>query len=127
MNKLISTKLHALIDYATGLLLIFAPDLLGFADVGGAAVLVPRLVGAGIILLELTTDFELSLIKLVPVRIHLIVDLIAGLLLTVSPFIFGFFNSQRLNVWLPHVLVGAMIVAVSLLTSEKPSIAVKRK
>lgn len=81
--------------------------------------LIPRLIGVGIILLELITDFELSLLKLVPMPVHIIIDIMAGILLAVSPFIFGFIN-EKTNAWLPHILVGLMIVTVSLLSDDKP-------
>jgi hypothetical protein len=119
MYKPFSTKTHAILDYLTGIVLILAPNLLGFADVGGAAVSIPRIVGAGIILLELITAMEYSIIKLVPMRIHLIIDMLAGVFLLLSPFLFGF-NDERPIAWLPHVLVGLMIVAVAALSSDKP-------
>src|SRR5690606_22332664 len=118
-SKPISTKTHAILDYLTGILLLLAPNLLGFDEIGGAAVTIPRLLGLGIILLELTTDFELSLAKIVPVRIHLIVDLIAGAFLFISPFLFGF-SDEEPKAWLPHLVVGLMIVGVSLLTKNSP-------
>lgn len=119
MDKPISTKTHAIIDYATGVLLLLAPNLLGFADVGGAAEMVPRVVGIGIILLELITRMEYSLVKIVPMKTHIILDVMAGVFLLLSPFLFGF-NDLEANAWLPHILVGAMIVTVALLTEERP-------
>ena len=57
--RVIPTRTHGVIDYATGLLLIVVPYLLGFAN-GGAAQYVPQLLGAAIILMSLCTDYELS-------------------------------------------------------------------
>lgn len=120
LPKPINTKVHAVLDYATGLVLILAPDLLQFSEIGGAAVLAPRIIGLGIILLEMITDFELSLVKLVPMKVHIIVDILAGVLLALSPYLFGF-NDEKVNAWLPHMLVGVMIIGVSMLSQNRPN------
>lgn len=73
-----------------GAALLVAPWLFGFADEGGAAVTVPLAVGVFIILSELTTTSELSLLKVVPMKVHIIMDILTGLFLTASPWLFGF-------------------------------------
>jgi hypothetical protein len=36
------------------------------------------------------TDYEFGLVKTIPMKTHLNIDLISGLLLAVSPWVFGF-------------------------------------
>jgi len=107
---MISSKIHAVLDYIVGILLIAAPWLLGFAD-NTAAMAIPIVLGASTIIYSLFTNYEYSLIGLLPYKIHLTIDFIAGLLLLSSPWLFGF--SDR--IYLPHVILGAFeIVAVML-------------
>ncbi|WP_230532127.1 SPW repeat domain-containing protein [Microvirga roseola] len=116
--RFIPTRVHGVIDYLTGLLLIAAPFVLGFAD-GGAAQWVPMIVGAGILIMSLMTDYELSLAHLIPLPVHLGVDAIGGLLLLVSPWLFGFADF----VFWPHVIIGLMEIGVALTTHTTPDTA----
>ncbi|ACU07689.1 hypothetical protein FIC_01241 [Flavobacteriaceae bacterium 3519-10] len=117
---MISSKFHAVLDYTVGMLLIAAPWLLGFAD-DTAATIIPVALGVLTLVYSLITDYEYSVARLIPYRIHLTIDFIAGLLLLTSPWLFGF--SDR--VYLPHVILGAFeIVAVML--SRKATETVQR-
>ena len=113
--KLISTRVHGVLDYLVGALLIAAPFILGFAD-NGPAMWVPIVIGAMTILMALITDFELSVAKIIPMRVHLMMDVAAGLLLAASPWLFGFAD----YVYLPHLLVGLMELAVVVLSDREP-------
>lgn len=113
--KLINSRVHTIIGLVVGAALLVAPWLFGFADEGGAAVTVPIAVGIFIILSELTTTSAASPIKLVPMRVHIIVDVLTGLFLALSPWLF-MFNDEPVNAWLPHVIVGILIVGYALMT-----------
>lgn len=118
--KIIPTKVHGVLDYLVGIALILAPSLFGFKDVGGAAVAIPMVLGVGLILYSLITNYEWGVFKVLSMPYHLIFDFVASLLLAVSPFIFGFSN-QALNVWLPHVVVGLTVILVVALSQTQPS------
>ena len=109
--RFIPTKTHAIIDYATGVLLIAVP-LLFFQDYGGAAVWVPVIIGALVLMQSLLTNYELSLANLIPVGGHLAMDAMAGALLAASPWLFDFAEL----VWVPHVVVGLMEIGLALTT-----------
>lgn len=109
---MISTRTHAIIDYVVGVLLILAPFILGFAD-GGPAQWVPIILGAGTIAYSLCTRYELSAVKAIPFRTHLVIDAVAGLFLLASPWLLGFADV----IWWPHVVVGVAelgVVAMSM-------------
>jgi len=72
-----------------GVLLIIAPWILGFGE-NGAETWVPVVLGAGVIAYSLMTDYELGVVKAIPMRVHLSRDLGGGLLLAVSPWLFQF-------------------------------------
>ncbi len=87
--KPISTKIHGSLDYATGLLLVLLPFFLNFdtSDPKGMILLV---LGAFTILLALLTRYELGLIKLIPMPVHLVFDILSAVLLGASPWLLGF-------------------------------------
>lgn len=113
--RVIPTKVHGVLDYLVGLLLIAAPWLFGFAD-GGAETWVPVILGAGAILYSLFTDYEAGAAKVIPMPTHLGLDFAAGALLAVSPWLFGFAD----EVFWPHLLVGLFEVVASLMTRTVP-------
>ena len=116
--RFIPTRVHGMLDYASGLLLIVAPYLFGFAN-SGAAQWVPMIVGAAILLMSLITDYELSLTRIIPMPVHLGMDVAGGLLLLASPWLFGFADQVR---W-PHVILGILEIGAGLMTRTTPDTA----
>lgn len=112
---LISSRIHTIIGLVVGVALLAAPWLFAFADEGGAAVMVPLVLGAFILLSELTTTSPLSPVKLVPMNIHIMVDILTGIILAASPWLFNFYTLEP-NAWLPHLIVGIVIIGYAVLT-----------
>ena len=73
---LISTRTHAVGDYAGGALMIAAARLPFVRDRRGAALL--RAAGAGTLVASALTDYELGLWRKLPMRTHLALDGVAG-------------------------------------------------
>ncbi|GEP07851.1 SPW repeat domain-containing protein [Methylobacterium oxalidis] len=114
--RFLPTRIHGAVDYLWGLALIATPWLFGFAT-GSAAQWIAVIFGAGAILYSLITDYELGVVRLVPVPVHLALDAGAGLLLTISPWIFGFADeTSRI-----HMSFGLFSVVASLVTQTKPA------
>lgn len=113
---MIDTRTHGIIDYVTGALLIIAPYLFGFAT-GGIAQWLPQILGIMIIIMSLLTNYELSVVKVIPLNVHLGVDVVGGALLAISPWLFGFADV----IWWPHLLVGLMEIVVPLITRRAPA------
>ena len=115
---MISSKTHALLDYLVGILLIAAPWLLGFAD-STAATVIPVVLGASTLVYSLFTNYEYGIVRVLPYKIHLTIDFIAGLLLLMSPWLFGF--SDR--IYLPHAILGAFEIVAVLLSRRATATA----
>jgi len=109
--------MHAMLDYPLGVLLILSPWIFGFSDVGGAAVTVPIVIGALAIVQSLVTDWELSVADVIPLPVHLMTDVAAGIVLAASPFVLGF-SDEGTNAWLPHVVFGLGLVGAGLMTQR---------
>jgi len=119
--RILSTKVHGILDYLMGSLLMAAPWLLDFAR-GGAETWVPVILGAGAIVYSLITDYEYSISKTISMRTHLTLDLLSGMLLAASPWLFGFSEF----VYLPHLILGIVEIGASLMTERAPSTSAAR-
>ncbi len=109
------TRIHGILDYLMGALLIASPWLFGFAD-HEAARWVPVVLGAGVLLYSLLTDYELGAVKRIQMPVHLMLDALGGILLAASPWVLGF--DER--VWMPHVVLGAVEVLTAAITNTVP-------
>ncbi len=117
--KIIPTYFHGIFDYIGGVALLLAPEIFQFSEVGGAATLVPRIIGLIILVQSLMTDYEVGVFKVLPMKAHLTNDYLAGIFLAISPWLFGF-NVLPNNPWVPHLVVGLTILFVTMLTKTVP-------
>lgn len=118
--RFLPTKVHGILDYLVGAALIVAPWLFGFSSVGGPAVMLPILIGIVLIVYSLLTKYEWGVVKVIPMPYHLVVDFLASAFLLISPWLLGFYDSSKPNVWLPHVVVGAAVILVVLVSKTQP-------
>lgn len=98
-----------------GALLIAAPWILGFAR-GGAETWVPVILGAGVILYSLFTDYELGAVRKLSMSTHLSLDILGGAILAVSPWLFNFDE----YVYLPHLILGLAEIGAGIFTKKVP-------
>ncbi len=112
----IPTRVHGYLDYATGVILLFAPWIFGFVG-DNPQTWVPMLLGLGIILYSLLTNYELGAWRNLSMRTHLAFDFLGGLLLALSPWIFGFAR----DVFVPHLIVGIFEIGSALFTKREAS------
>jgi len=110
--------MHAMLDYPLGVALILSPWIFGFSDVGGAATAVPIVIGVLALVQSLITDWELSIANIVPLPVHLMTDTLAGIVLAISPFVFGF-SDEGANAWIPHVVFGLGMFGAGLMTQRR--------
>src|SRR5688572_86997 len=83
--RFLPTRLHGVVDYVWGLALLASPWVLSFADVP-AAKWIAIVFGIGAILYSLVTAYELGLVPLLPMRLHLMLDGLAGFVLAITPW-----------------------------------------
>jgi len=109
--KIIDRKTHGYLDYLVGLLLIAAPFIFNFYE-GGSESWIPIILGAGTIVYSLITDYELGVVGMIPMKTHLTIDVVSGIFLAASPWLFGFAD----HIFWPHLLVGIIEILVPLMT-----------
>lgn len=115
-DEMISTRLHGILDYILGAVLVFLPWVLGFAR-GGVETWLPVTLGAVVVLYSLLTDYELGAIKLLSMPSHLTLDGIAGGFLALSPWLLRYDEF----VWGPHMLLGLVLLIAALFTQRLPT------
>jgi hypothetical protein len=111
--RFISLKVHGLLDYAVAATLLIAPFVLGFSATSPLAHWLSVAAGLGLVAYSLLTDYSMGARALIPFRLHLVFDFIAGATFVVTPFIAGFGGSPRAF----YLAIGAAVMAV-VLTSK---------
>ena len=117
--RIISTRIHGIIDLLVSGALIFTPFIFGFASVGGAAVVIPIILGIVLVFYSELTDDEEGILRVISMPFHMMLDIVLAAGLMLSPYLFNFVD-QPLNVWLPHVVIGIILMVVTLLTNTVP-------
>jgi hypothetical protein len=83
----ISSRLNGLLDYLVVLILFIAPWVLGYDDL--AVTPVSRALGAALLFYSLATKYELGIVRMIPLQVHLFLDLGTGGLLAAAPIHFN--------------------------------------
>jgi SPW repeat-containing protein len=107
----ISLTVHALLEPVIAALLIAAPFLFGFSD-EGAPTAVAIIAGLGVLVVGLSTRWRFSLVKAIPISVHLTIDLVLGGLLIAAPFLFGFSDHGAATAFFLVMGVGELLAAL---------------
>ena len=122
--RVLSTKVHGILDYSVGALMIAAPWLFGFAvhtgstqNAGyGIQTWVFVVLGFATLLYSMLTKYELGTFPSISIKTHLTLDTLSGIFLALSPWLLGF----KEVVFLPHVIFGVFEIIVVILTDARP-------
>src|SRR3954454_7309774 len=107
----IPLRIHAALEPLVALVLIAAPWIFGFDDVGSATA-VSIAVGVLMLISGMSTRWRYSVVKLIPLRTHFRMDLVLGVVLIVAPFVFG--DSDRGDATRFLVIMGILELATAL-------------
>src|SRR3954465_7224683 len=108
----IPLKAHAALEPLVALVLIAAPWIFGFDDVGSATA-VSIVVGVLMLISGMSTRWRYSVVKLIPLRTHFRMDLVLGVVLIVAPFVFG--DSDRGDATRFLVVMGILELGTALM------------
>lgn len=114
-QRIIRTKYHGIADYITGLFLIATPWLFGFAENPNPK-WIALLAGGSILLLSLCTKYEVGFIPIIPMKLHLQLDIATGFFLLLSPWLFSF---SGIAAWI-FILVGLVELFAGFFTHTMP-------
>ncbi|MHA3773565.1 SPW repeat domain-containing protein [Verrucomicrobiota bacterium sgz303538] len=110
--RAIPRPIHGVLDYLTGLFLLFSPWLCGFAHVQPVPANLATIFGSAILIYTFLTNFELGVIRLIPFPAHLILDVVTGAALAGAPIIFF----TRGTAGLVFVIVGVFRLVTTMMT-----------
>lgn len=113
MKKIINTRLHGILDYITAFVLVL-PWVVDYYSSNEDTWKIAA-AGALIFLYSVITNYEFGLIKLIPMKVHLVLDILIGLFLVASPWLFEF---NLYTNW--TMVVGFASLLIVLLSSTSP-------
>jgi hypothetical protein len=112
---------HGLLEYGAAVLLLAAPFLFGFDSDAATAVCI--VAGLGVLVLAASTASSTGLARVIPLTIHMLLDLAVVAFLVAAPFLFGFSDEGAptaffmvLGVW--HLL---LTIATRFRASQEPA------
>jgi hypothetical protein len=111
--KFINPSLHGILDYLVDITLIGVPVIFNFTEISNSAFWVSIGIGLSNFLYSLFTVYSRSVIKLIPLKIHLLFDFIVGLVLLIMAFILPIEGLVKLF----YMVMGVGIILAILLTN----------
>lgn len=113
--RFVTKTIHAYLDYPVALALIGLPFLLGLGQSHPLALGLSVATGLAALVLTALTDHHLGLVRVIPYRVHVAVDLMVGIVFLAAPLVFGFAGLDAAFYWLN----GAAVVTVIALSAPE--------
>jgi hypothetical protein len=107
--RFITKTIHAYLDYPVAAALIGLPFLLGLGQSHPLALWLSVATGVAAFVLTVLTDHHLGVLRIIPYRVHMAVDLAVGLLFLAAPFAFGFAGLDAVFYWANGLAVVSVI------------------
>ncbi len=114
---MIPLKTHNILDYVIGALLIVSPWLFRFAEIDAARNTF-LVLGGGLIVYSLLTNYYYSVAHILPLGVHMTLDALAGIVLILAPALFGYRDLLTGGQYAAHIVLG--IGAVGLVALTRP-------
>ena len=114
--RFINSKFHAIIDYASALFMLGLPGIINIADQSPAIKWIAMLAGIVILLQAMLTSYEGGIVSIIPLYVHLIIDIILGLAFIFIPWLAGFTGKPRVV----FLVMGILAILFGLFTKLRP-------
>jgi hypothetical protein len=122
MKPFISTAFYGFLKYILALTLIATPWLFkGFdgtqlVNISSAALLIPIYIGWLQLIMNIFSDNEASPIRMFPIQMNMVLDVVMGFILFVSPWLYDF----KAKAFLPEILLGGLLIFLGVFTKKSP-------
>lgn len=108
-----STKAHGILDYLMGIFLLLVPTFLHLKIDSAEGFILYNTAGF-LLLYTALTAYELGVIKLIPMKLHLTLDIFLGIFLATVPWVLNFEDQARI----PFVILGVIQIVAGLTTAS---------
>lgn len=112
----LNSRTHGAIDYLVVLFLLLSPTLFGMNEITATFTYVLAVIH---LLLTITTKFEFGLIKIIPFKIHGIIELIVAIALIAVAFYLGNLEGETSRNF--YLAFGVVVFITWLITDYKSS------
>ena len=116
--------MHAYLDYPVALGLIIMPFLLGIGQTNPLAFWLSIVTGIAAFALTLLADHHLGVVKVLPFKFHLFVDMLVGFVFVfvIVPFVLGVSGLDAAYYW----VLGATVLVVASLSASEEAVTAQR-
>jgi len=108
-----TTKAHGILDYLMGIFLLLVPTFLHLKIDSAEGFILYNAAGF-LLLYTALTAYELGVIKLIPMKLHLTLDIFLGIFLATAPWVLNFEDQARI----PFVILGIIQLVAGLTTAS---------
>jgi len=116
MKSFIPTTTYAVLNYVIALLLISTLWTFDTLHIGGAALFLPLIIGWLQLIMAIFANNKLGFLKVFPMSMHNVNDVIMGSFLMCSPWVYDFHS----KIWIPQVLFGGALFIMGIFTQGSP-------
>ncbi len=110
--RILSTKVHGILDYLLSLTLLAYPLITGF---NSPDMLISAIAGTGIGLYSIMTQYETGIIKKISIYSHIMFDVCSGIFLVLCPWVFGFSGQGAVF----YIISGSVLLIYTAITDSK--------
>jgi hypothetical protein len=114
--RFLRTSIHGWLDYGLGVILLAFPLMSGLHQ-NGIVTWVPILLGLSVVLYSLCTNYEMGLLRILPMTLHLALDFSGGVVLVAVALLFA----PTQAAWVLLLVLGVFEIGTSLVTSTVTS------
>jgi hypothetical protein len=106
---MINLKSHNIMDYVIAMVLVLSPFVFGFAEIDAARNTF-LVLGFGLAGYSLITKYFYSIAKIIPLGVHMVFDVLAGVVIILAPYLFNYnwALTTGQNAWHWIMGIGAM-------------------
>jgi hypothetical protein len=115
---MLSLRTHNILDYVGAAILVLSPFIFGFSDVAAARNTF-LVLGFALAIYSLLTNYYYSVAKLIPLGVHMFLDVVTGIVLMLAPSIFNYRSVITDGQYALHFVLGIGVIVLVAVTRRK--------
>ena len=119
--RFVTRNVHAFLDYPVAAALMGLPFILGLGQSTPVALWLSVATGVAALTLTVLTNHRTGLIRVIPYKIHVLVDAAVGATFLAAPFIFNFTGIDAWYYWLNGAAVATVVALHKTTPDDAPT------